>query len=352
MPCTSSPAASAAPRSICAALIEALDELPCPHSFVVFSNQETGPLGRNPQVLPVRAASRPGRLLYEQFRLPAVLKRHRIDVLLNPGFTAPARPHCPQVTVFHDLQHKRHPEYFRWFDLPFWDLFLSIAIRRSQRIIAVSEVTRDDLMRYYQLPASRIDVVHHGVDPRFFEIGRNREDAGYLLCPSTTHPHKNHARLLRVFRHLRDRHPRLRLVLTGVRGFAASQVEDEVKALNLQSAVEICGWLPREELYEAYRRARAFVYPSSFEGFGMPPLEALAAGLPAALSDIEPVRSICADAACYFDPASDDALLDALERVLFDESVRALLAAAGPQRAAAFTWRRTAELTLASILST
>jgi len=155
-----------------------------------------------------------------------------------------------------------------------------------------------------------------------------------------------------VFRHLLDRHPRLRLVLTGVRGFAAGEVEDEVKALNLQSSVEIRGWLPREKLYEAYRRARAFVYPSSFEGFGMPPLEALAAGLPAALSDIEPVRSICADAACYFDPASDDALLDALEKVAFNEPIRAWLSAAGPQRAAAFTWRRAAELTLASILST
>ncbi|NWF82240.1 MAG: glycosyltransferase family 4 protein [Bryobacteraceae bacterium] len=330
-------------------LVEALDKLPCAHTFVVFSNQETGPLGRHPSVLPVRAASRPARLLYEQFRLPGVLRRHGIDALLNPGFTAPARPPCPQVTVFHDLQHKRHPEYFRWFDLPFWELFLSISIRRSNRIIAVSEATRDDLMRYYRLPASKIDIVHHGVDPAFFELSRRREDGGYVLCPSTTHPHKNHARLMRAFARLRMRHPEARLVLTGVRGFAAAEVERQVKSLRLENAVEIRGWIPRGELYDAYRRARAFVYPSTFEGFGIPPLEALAAGLPAALSDIEPVRTLCGGAGRFFSPDDEDDLLAALEAVLYDEAERARLSAAGPERAAAYTWQRAAELTVASI---
>lgn len=330
-------------------LIEALDGLGSRHTFIVFTNEETGPLGRNPVVLPVRGASRPGRLLFEQLRLPGVLRQNRIDALLNPGFTAPASPPCPQVTVFHDLQHKRHPEYFRWFDLPFWNLFLALSVRRSQRLIAVSEATRDDLRRYYGVSPDKIDVVHHGVDPRFFEIGSRREDGGYLLCPSTTHPHKNHARLLRVFVKIRERRPELRMVLTGVRGFAAEEVEREIEANGLRNAVDVLGWVPRERLYEAYRRARAFVYPSTFEGFGMPPIEALAAGLPAALSQIEPIRSLCAGAARFFDPEDDGGMLEAIDAVLYDEAERARLAQAGPERAAAFTWRRAAELTLRSI---
>lgn len=330
-------------------LIQALDELDSPHTFIVFTNRETGPLGRNPVVLPVSGASRPARLLYEQVSLPAVLRQNRIAALLNPGFTAPAFPPCPQVTVFHDLQHKRHPEYFRWFDLPFWNLFLAVSVRRSRRIIAVSEATRDDLGRYYGLPGARIDVVHHGVDPRFFEIGEQREDRNYLLCPSTTHPHKNHQRLLRVFSLIRERQPGLRLVLTGVRGFAASEVEQSIAALNLHASVELLGWVPRERLYDLFRCARAFVYPSTFEGFGIPPLEALAAGLPSALSDIEPVRSLCAGAARFFDPNDDAAMRDALEAVLFDEAERTRLSQAGPALAARFTWRRAAELTVASI---
>lgn len=331
-------------------LVDALDQLDTPHRFTVFSNLETGPLGRNPCVLPVRAASRPARLLYEQFRLPAALKRHSVDALLNPGFTAPAFPPCPQITVFHDLQHKRHPEYFRWFDLPFWNLFLSLAIRRSRRIIAVSEATRDDLIRFYRLPASRIDVVHHGVDPACFDIGRSRTPGNTLLCPSTTHPHKNHPRLLRVFARLREKDPNLRLVLTGVRGFAASDLDREIKSLGLESSVDVRGWLPREELYEAFRVARAFVYPSTFEGFGMPPLEALAAGLPAAVSAIEPLASLCGSAACFFDPSNDEALQRALETVLYNDAERTRLTQAGPERASAFSWQRAAEQTLAAVL--
>ena len=330
-------------------LVEALDELDTPHTFIVYTNLETGPLGRNPAVLPVRGASRPARILFEQVRLPAILRRHRIDALLNPGFTAPVFAPCPQVTVFHDLQHKRHPEYFRWFDLPFWNLFLALSIRRSRRIITVSRTTLEDLRRFYGLAEERIDVVHHGVDPQFFEIGERHEDGGFLLCPSTTHPHKNHLRLLRVFSELRRHDANLRLVLTGVRGFAAKEVERGVEDLGLRDCVDLLGWVSRERLYEAYRCARAFVYPSTFEGFGMPPLEALAAGLPAALSDIEPIRSLCAGAARFFDPHSDESLHAALEAVLFDQAERKRLRAAGPILASAFTWGRAAELTLRSI---
>ncbi len=98
----------------------------------------------------VRATIRPLRLLWEQFVLPFGLSNHRIDVLLNPGFTTPVIAACKLVTVFHDLQHKRHPEYFRWFDLPFWQLFLSLAATRSQALLADSVATRDDLLKYYQ----------------------------------------------------------------------------------------------------------------------------------------------------------------------------------------------------------
>ena len=156
-------------------LVEALEGLESGHEFVILTNRETGRLGKRCVELPVRAAFRPGRLLYEQLRLPGVLKREGIDALLNPGFTAPAWAGVPQVTVFHDLQHKRHPEFFRWFDLPFWELLLWVAVRRSERLIAVSDATRADLKKYYGTDAA---VVEHGVEPEFFELARRREDGG------------------------------------------------------------------------------------------------------------------------------------------------------------------------------
>jgi glycosyltransferase involved in cell wall biosynthesis len=305
----------------------------------VISNRETGPLGRNAVVAPVSATNRVARICFEQFRLPAWLRG--ADVVLNPGFTAPLFTRLPQVTVFHDLQHKRHPENFRWFDLPAWRALLWASARRSTRLLAVSGATRDDLLRYYPfLRTEDVDVVPHGVDQAFFDLRERRAPGAFLLCPSTTHPHKNHPLLLRAFARLRRECPELRLVLTGVRGFAQQEVEEHVRAHALQEAVDLRGWLPREELYELFRTARALVYPSRFEGFGMPVAEALAAGVPVACSDIEPLRSIAAGAAHLFAPDDEEALLRAL---------RAAMAAPPPPAPTHLTWRSAAEGTLRSL---
>src|ERR1700694_3062314 len=147
-------------------LLKALASIDCRNEYVVFTNRETGRdlvpdqpnFSHAPQ--PVRACLRPARILWEQFALSFAVRRHRLDVLFNPGFTAPLLCGRPMVTVFHDLQHKRHPEYFRWFDLPFWNFFLWTSARLSRGLIAVSGATRDDLERYYGVSAR---VIHHGV---------------------------------------------------------------------------------------------------------------------------------------------------------------------------------------------
>jgi glycosyltransferase involved in cell wall biosynthesis len=250
------------------------------------------------------------------------------------------------VTVFHDLQHKRHPEYFRWFDLPFWRLLLWASAHRSHRLIAVSEATRADLLRYYRIPSERITVVYHGVEPALWHLGRS-DAADYLLCVSTLHPHKNMPRLIRAYaRKKRD----FRLILTGMRGFHTSAIEALIAEMGLQDAVQITGWVQRDELFEFYTGARAFIYPSTFEGFGMPVLEALAAGIPTACSNIPPLREVAGDAALFFDPLDEDAIAVAIERVMTDAPLRERLAQAGPERARPFTWERSAELTLAALL--
>jgi glycosyltransferase involved in cell wall biosynthesis len=325
-------------------LLRGLAEIDRSNEYVIFTNRETGsdlvPGQTNftwaPQ--PVRAAIRPWRILWEQIGLPLAVRRRRIDVLLNPGFTAPVLCGCPQVTVFHDLQHKRHPEYFRWFDLPFWRLLLWVAVHASSRLIAVSAATRDDLVRIYGVPA---EVVHHGVEPRFFEVGAKRAPQDYILCVSTLHPHKNLERLLRAYARI----PGLpQLVITGLKGFAAKQIEKLAGA-----HVRITGWIPREELYELFRGARAFIYPSTFEGFGMPVLEAMAAGIPLACSDIPPLREIAGTTVLYFDPESDEEIARALQQLV--DRPNAVLVEAARHRAAEFTWEKSAQATLKVLLS-
>jgi glycosyltransferase involved in cell wall biosynthesis len=213
-------------------------------------------------------------------------------------------------------------------------------------LIAVSESTRSDLLRFYRIPAARVVVIPHGVELQFSHLDRSQTET-YLLCVSTLHPHKNVPRLIRAFgRKKRD----FRLILAGLRGFHAGAIEGVIAEMGLQDAVQITGWVPRDELYRLYAEARAFIYPSTFEGFGMPVLEALAAGIPTACSDIPPLREVAGDAALFFDPLSEDAIAAAIERVMNDAPLREQLAQEGPERARPFTWQRSAELTLKVLL--
>ncbi|MCC6293781.1 MAG: glycosyltransferase family 4 protein [Bryobacterales bacterium] len=325
-------------------LLAACARIGHPHRIVSFTNAETGgdPLPGTSLPLAVRAANRPARIAWEQLMLPLACTRHGVDVLLSPGFTAPLLAPCPTVTVFHDLQHKRHPEHFRWWDLPFWRLLLFQSAVSSTRLIAVSHNTKRDLLHYYPLRDAAIDVIHHGVDVSFFSLARAPEDL--LLCVSTLHPHKNVERLVRVFGALHARHPGLCLVLAGIKGFATERIEAAIAASGCPQAIRITGWLGRDELRSLYARARVFVYPSTFEGFGMPVLEAMAAGIPTVCSDIAPLREVAGAAAALFDPHDDASLLAALDRTLASPPDTA----AARARAQTFTWEATARATLAA----
>jgi glycosyltransferase involved in cell wall biosynthesis len=339
-------------------LLLAIDRLATPHSFFVFVNAEThGVLDLESSRIQfvntgVRATNRPWRLTWEQLALPGKLRQYRIDVLLNPGFTAPVLSPCPSVTVFHDLQHMRHPEYFRWFDLPFWRAFLYASARRSRLIIAVSEATRQDFIAHYQVDAARVRVVHHGVDPEFFGIRERRtndEGQRYILTVSTLHPHKNFRRLLLAYADYIQRRPDVKLVIAGLRGFDSARIGEMIADLGLSEMVRCTGWIPREELYGLFAGADAFIYPTTFEGFGMTLLEGMAAGLPVACSDIEPVRTIAGNAAILFDPMNTREIERALFRITEDEDLRSCLRQAGPRRAGEFSWDQAARSTLEAL---
>jgi glycosyltransferase involved in cell wall biosynthesis len=333
-------------------LLAALAEIDADNQYFVFTNRETGPdltpARHNFTALPqpIHAASRPLRILWEQTALPLAAARLHLDVMLNPGFTAPLFAGCPQVTVFHDLQHVRHPEYFRWFDLPFWNVLLFGSAHVSRMLLADSPATARDLLQHYRLPANKVRVALLGGDAIFFELARRRRPEPFLLAVSTLHPHKNLDGLLRAFAEFHRERPEFRLTVCGMHGFFTGPLHDLRERLGLREAVEFPGWVPRNELHDLYARAWAFLYPSLFEGFGIPLVEAMAAGVPTACSDIEPIAGIAGDAALLFDPRDPAAMVAALRRIAGDEALRARLAEAGPRRASEFSWRKTAEVTL------
>jgi glycosyltransferase involved in cell wall biosynthesis len=334
-------------------LLKALAQIDRENEYFVFRNLETGadltPHAANfhdtPQCL--HARFRPARILWEQTILPLEASRYRLDVLFNPGFTAPVFAPCPCVTTFHDLQHKRHPEHFRWFDLPFWNVLLWASARTARRLIADSQATGADLERFYPFTRDRVRVVPLGVERAFFSLDRSRVE-NVVLCVSTLHPHKNIGRLIRAFAAWKSDS---RLVLAGMRGFQTAQIESLIRELALKDRVQLTGWIPRRDLLGWYARARAFVYPSTFEGFGIPVLEALAAGIPVACSEIAPLREVAGDAALYFDPASEEQIAAALARVTRDETLRIRLTVDGPLRARMFSWEETARLTREALVT-
>jgi glycosyltransferase involved in cell wall biosynthesis len=339
------------------ALLKALAEIDTANEYFVFTNRETGldltPRQPNFHHEPqdVRAVNRVARLLWEQTMLPLTAMRRGIDVLFNPGFTSPLVCGRPQVTVFHDMQHKRHPEYFRWFDLPAWNFFLYGSARVACTVLADSNATAADLKRFYGLGQPKVVTVPLGVGAEFFEVAPRRRPEPFVLAVSTLHPHKNLDGLLRAFALLRKTRPDYRLVVCGLHGFFTAQLQELRKELSLGESVTFPGWIPKQDLLELYARAMVFVYPSRFEGFGLPVLEALAAGVPSACSRIEPLDSNAGEAALKFDPDDPCEIAACIERLVSDEALRTRLAAAGPTRAAEFTWHRTARATLDAILA-
>jgi glycosyltransferase involved in cell wall biosynthesis len=234
---------------------------------------------------------------------------------------------APSAITLHDVQHLDLPHLFSRGERAFRSLAYHRSARSARLVIVPSEFVRDRAVELLSLDAARIRVVHHGIDhERFSPVGEPREP--FLLYPARPWPHKNHARLYEAFARVRRERPELRLVLTG--GGHGNDFPEGVEAR---------GNVSLDELVALYRRASAVVFPSLYEGFGLPPLEAMACGCPVACSVAASLPEVCGDAARYFPPDDPDEMAAAIEDVLADA---AGWSAKGIARAAGFTWERSA----------
>ena len=248
----------------------------------------------------------------------------------------------PTVTSILDVQHEYFPEFFSRAELAYRRALYGRSARGSTRLIAISEHARGTLVERLRVPAERVRVIHLGVDhERFAPIAPptptsdtadndDRDECEpFLLYPANGWPHKNHARLLQAFALARRTRPELRLVLLGS---GLGQLGDA-------PGVETRGRVSDDELTGLYRRASGLVFPSIYEGFGQPPLEAMASGCPVAASNAAALPEICGDAACLFDPHQPDDIARAIDAVLSDPSE---YRERGLERAREFSWRRCA----------
>ena len=298
--------------------------------------------------LAFEARSRVRRVLAEQTLLPRELRRRRVDLLHNLFTTAPAVPGVPQVTTILDVIYKRFPETHDGVLAKGLAALVWVAARRSDRVVAISEASKTDIVRFLGVPVERVDVTplgpaladHATVDEQTL---RRRLDLGggpIVLTVSAKRPHKNLERLFEAFAAV-DGEP-----ILVVPGYATA-FENELRG-KAGDRVHFTGWLPDDQLDGLYRAATCFVFPSLAEGFGLPVLDALVRGTPVATSNATSLPEVAGDAAIYFDPAQPAAITAAIERLLSDSDLRERLRAAGPHQAAKFSWARTAEATLSS----
>ena len=311
----------------------------------------------------------------EQFIMPYYLRREKLDLLHFPHFNVPIFTPGKFVVTIHDLILTHFPTvrataksrllyYFKNFA---YRLVIFFALHRAEKIIAVSQFTKDDIVSKFKINQDKIAVTYEGVanlaksyDSLFVAkldnqeiLARHHIPRNFLLYVGNAYPHKNLETLLRVFDRLHQNRPELRLVLVGKIDYFYKRVQDAASALNLwqkgniNNPVIFPGYVPDVQLEILYSEAKAYVFPSLYEGFGLPPLEAMACGCPVISSDRSSLPEVLGEAALYFNPESDESMLAKIDLLLNKPDLRQKLIESGRARAKKYSWWECANQTLA-----
>jgi glycosyltransferase involved in cell wall biosynthesis len=287
------------------------------------------------------------------------LRRRPVDVL-HVQYTAPPFCPAPVVAMIHDLAFEHLPETFTRRGKTQLRFTVRRTARQAAHIVTVSEFSRQDIIRTYRLPPDRITVTYNGCEAHFTSQPISNREAetikqkfgisrDYLLAVGSVQPRKNLIRLLRAYAMLREQQPdfQLQLVIVGRQLWLYKEILREIKQQNFAADVIATGYANDEDLPALYRSAVALVYPSLFEGFGLPPLEAMACGTPVITSDCSSLPEVVGKAAILVNPYEEADLAQAIWKLTNDDVLRAQLRQAGIQQAYHFTWRAAAEKTLA-----
>ena len=288
----------------------------------------------------------------EQLRIPMDLRREGIDLFHAPHYVLPALIPCKAVVTIHDCIHLRFPQYlpsrlgYAYARTSMW-----IATHRSTRVLTVSEASKRDILKYFRVPEGKIDVIYNGIDERFGEIPspdevlRVREryqlNDPFVLYAGNIKPHKNLERLIEAFHLLRrNGHDTVKLLIIGDEISKYATLRRAVHRHKLHKHVRFFGFVSDQTLAALYRLADVFVFPSLYEGFGLPPLEAMASGTPVITSNVSSLPEVVGDAALLIDPYEPAAIAQAMHRVLTEPSLREDLRRRGLQRVKEFSWDR------------
>jgi glycosyltransferase involved in cell wall biosynthesis len=272
------------------------------------------------------------------------------------AFVQPVALPCPGVVTIYDLSFLRYPKSFESRRRMYLRWGTAYSAQRARRVIAISESTKRDIVRLLGVPEGKVDVVACGVDEDFRpvdepglldELRKKRNlPPQMLLFVGTIEPRKNLVTLLEAYSVLKERVHPPPLVIGGPKGWRHEEVFSKTEELQLVDDVVFAGYIPREELPLWYNAAEVFVYPSLYEGFGLPPLEAMACGTPVVVSDTSALPEVVGDAGLLVEPSDTEGMALAMQRALTNRDLRRTLRKNGLERANRYTWRRAAQDTV------
>jgi glycosyltransferase involved in cell wall biosynthesis len=294
----------------------------------------------------------PNYSIREQVHVPWVLRRERPDVFHAPHYVLPPLARCPSVVTIHDTIHLTFPQYlpnrmaYAYARASMWS-----ATRRSDCILTVSEASKRDILHFFNVPPEKVVVVYNAIDerfsqePRLEDVERVRErfqlQQRFVLYVGNIKPHKNLERLIEAFHALRQRGlDDLKLLIIGDQISSYPSLRRAVHRHKLHKHVRFLGYLADDTLAILYRLASLFVFPSLYEGFGLPPLEAMASGTPVVTSNVSSLPEVTGDAAVLVDPYDVGAIEDGMYRVLTDPALAAEMRRKGLLRARQFSWEQ------------
>lgn len=338
-------------------LLQAMAELDAQDEFLVFQHRKhRTPLVNQANFRRVTLLA-PAHHRLEQYFLSVELPRFGLDVLHSTDFIPPLYTSTKSVITVHDLAFLHYPHFLTSQSAAYYGQ-IDKAVVHARHVIVPSEHTRHDLIGQMGAPSDKVSVIYEAANPSFRPIPveparqamRKKYDIPdtYVFFVGTIEPRKNIAGLLQSFHLLRTKYGRtdVGLVIAGGKGWLFDETLEQVRQLHLEDSTFFLGRVGDEELHQLYVGARAHIHPAYYEGFGLPPLEAMACGTPTIVSNVSSLPEVVGDAALLVNPNDREEIAVAMDRLLSDDALHAELRAKGLQRAQLFSWERAARQTL------
>ncbi len=294
------------------------------------------------------------RILWEQIILPIHCVLKKIDLLHSPGFTLPIIKTCKQAVTIHDMTFFNYPEHHTFLKRIYFPLMIKHSVRQADIVFADSESTRQDIIKILNASSDKIKTIHLGVEEIFLKKRNKKElkqtqnkyslNKKYILFVGTIEPRKNISTLISAFAKLQRKD--LDLVICGKLGWMYKSIFKTMKQEKVEKQVKLLGFVPDEDLLNLYAGAEMFVYPSFYEGFGLPIVEAMASSCPVITSNLSSTKEIAGDAAILINPNSEQEITISIEKILRNKNLRQNLIKKGLERAEKFTTINAAKNTL------